>query len=104
MTRNQVVGVGSRKTSRLLAFFLLLSSASWTGAQTPPQSPGFAPGKYCCNTPESGYVGCITFKSDGSYEATGKFHDKAGTARGSWKRAGNQILLTPQKETGSLVG
>ena len=65
---------------------------------TPERTP------FCCKTPETGYAGCIVFKSDGSYEATGKFHDQGGTARGTWKRVGNQILLTPTKETGSLVG
>jgi hypothetical protein len=88
----------------LFALFLFLSSASRSRAQTPVQAQTFAPSKYCCKTSETGYVGCITFKSDGSYEATGKLRDKEGTAHGTWKRSGNQILLTPQKETGSLVG
>jgi hypothetical protein len=89
-------------TAALLALLLVLSSAAQT--QAPAQPPVFAPAKYCCKMPETGYVGCITFKSDGSYEATGKFHDKEGTARGTWRRSGTQIILTPQKETGSLVG
>ena len=86
----------------LLALLLVLPSAAQP--KTAPQSPPFVPGKYCCKTPETGYVGCITFKSDGSYEATAKFHDKEGTARGTWRRSGKQIILTPLKETGSLVG
>jgi hypothetical protein len=88
----------------LLALFLILSYAVQARAQASAQSPSFAPGKYCGKIPETGYVGCIVFKSDGSYDATGKFHDKEGTSRGTWKRIGEQIVLTPQKETGSLVG
>jgi hypothetical protein len=87
-----------------LMIFLVLCCAVQTRAQAPTQAQTFAPGKYCCKTPETGYVGCIIFKSDGSYEATGKFHEKEGTSLGTWKRAGKQVLLTPQKETGSLVG
>jgi hypothetical protein len=89
-------------TATFLAVLLVLPSVAQP--KNPPEPPPFAPGKYCCKTPETGYVGCLTFKSDGSYEATGKFHDKEGTARGTWRQSGKQIILAPQKETGSLVG
>ncbi len=89
-------------TAASLALLLVLSRVA--EAQTFDQSPAFVPAKYCCKIPETGYIGCITFKSDGSYQATGKFHENEGTARGTWKRSGNQIVLAPQEETGPLVG
>ena len=92
------------KALTILMLLLILCGTVETRAQATTKSPEFAPGKYCCKTPETGYVGCIVFQSDRTYEATGKFHDKEGTARGTWKRAGQQIVLTPQNETGSLVG
>jgi hypothetical protein len=82
----------------------LLDLVKGTDAQIASQLPDFAPGKYCCKTPETGYVGCIIFKSDGSYEATAKFRDQEGTACGTWNWIGKQIVLSPQMETGSLVG
>ena len=82
---------------------VLLVRASGGQPQPAAQLPAFA-GKYCCETPETGYQGCITFKGDGSYEAMAKFHDKEGTARGTWRRSGKQIILAPRVETGSLVG
>ena len=88
----------------LLALTLMFCIAIETRAQAPAATPSFAPGKYCCRTPETGYHGCVVFKKDGSYQATGKFHGKEGTARGTWKQVGKQIILTPRKETGALVG
>jgi hypothetical protein len=46
-----------------LMIFLVLCCAVQTRAQAPTQAQIFAPGKYCCKTPETGYVGCIIFKS-----------------------------------------
>jgi hypothetical protein len=88
----------------LWMLLLILCGIVLTRGLAPSEPPQFTPGKYCCKMSETGYVGCIVFKSDGSYDATAKFHDKAGTSRGTWKRVGNQIVLKPENETGSLIG
>jgi hypothetical protein len=72
-------------------------------AQTSDANPAFVPGKYCCEMPPVGEV-CVVFKGDGSYAATGQLSHKEGTSRGTWKRHGGQIILTPKEETGCLVG
>src|SRR5688572_10139535 len=87
-----------------LMLFLFVCAVGQTRGQGPTEPPGIAPGKYCCQMPEAGYVGCILFKEDGSYQATANFHNKGGASRGTWKRVGNQIVLKTQEETGSLVG
>ena len=88
----------------LLAFTLIVWTPIPSRAQAPAEVPSFAPGKYCCKTPETGYLGCVVFNKNGSFEATGRFHDREGIALGTWKQVGKQIILTPRKETGALVG
>jgi len=60
-------------------------------------------GKYCCEMPSVGNV-CVVFKADGTYAATGTLSHKDGTSRGTWKRTGAKVILTPTEETGCLVG